>query len=124
MAVPRRAERAGAEIARAGEHGFGVVVADISRDVTFAVIGVGAQDDGARRIGAVPDAFLRFEISRRRNRCAIGGIVVVRLRDAVLPVYLDAFEILAHHEVDDAGQGVRSVHGRGATRQDFDVVHE
>src|SRR5690348_11791270 len=40
---------------------------------------------------------------------------------AILRVHLDALEILLHHEVDDARDGVRSVRRRRSAGQDFDV---
>ncbi len=52
------------------------------------------------------------------------AVGVVGLRDAELAVDFDALEVLAHHEVHHAGHGVRTVNGRGAAREDFDVVDE
>src|ERR1700679_2363425 len=124
MAVSGVAERTGAEIARTGENRFGVAVADIGRDVAFAVGGVGADDERAVRVAAVPDAFLGLLIARRRDRRAIGGVGVGGFRDALLAVEFDAFEVLSHHAVDDAGHGVRTVNGGGAAGEDFDVIDE
>ena len=52
------------------------------------------------------------------------AVVVAVFVDAVLTVQLYALEVFAHHEVHDAGKGVRTVHGRRAAGQNFDVVDE
>ena len=54
---------------------------------------------------------------------AIGAVVVVVLIDTVLAVELDALEVLPHDEVHHTGDSVRAVHGRRATRDDFDVIN-
>ena len=120
--------RTSREIALRFENGFGIPVTDIGCDIALTVRGIRAHDKGTGVGIAVHDAFRSVGEARgtdkRRDQRAFGGVVVVRLVDAVLAVELDAFEVLAHDEVHNAGFCIRAVHRGGATRQNFNVIHK
>ncbi len=49
---------------------------------------------------------------------------VAVLSDAVVRRHFEALEVVLEDEVDDAGDGVRTVHGRGAAGDDVDAVDQ
>jgi len=63
------------------------------------------------------------EVHARRDGTVV-LIAVAPIGDAVAGVELDALEVVDHLEVDDARNGRPSVHGRGAARDDLDVLDE
>src|SRR5690606_8103443 len=78
---------------------FTVVVRSVGREVAAAVGEVAADEAVDFKLGRVAG----FHLS------------------AVGQVDFSAFVIVLQHEVDDAGDGVRTVHGRGAAGHDFDT---
>ena len=109
-----------------------LAVAGIERDVAMAVVEARAEREVDVERAAVGDAALRTaEAARGEAGRAVdqaGDVlvlqVVVVLIEAVLGVEADAFEIVVHDEVDDAGDGVGAVHRGGAAGQHFDTVDE
>ena len=74
---------------------------------------------------APPEKLSGTATAAGRELGRLGVVVVLAVLDeAVLGVEADAFEVLLHDEVDDAGEGVRTVHGRGAAGDHFDVVDQ
>ncbi len=52
------------------------------------------------------------------------GLLVVVLKGADVGVELHALEVVVHDEVDDTGNRVGAVGGRGAAREHFDPLHQ
>ena len=131
MQVVGDAARAGAgrdaafaEVAGALEHRLDVAVGGVGGDVALVVRRVGADDDRH-----VVDAAVAADILGDRQAEAgqvLAGVAVALLVvvEAVLVVDLHAFEVLLHDEVDDAGDGVRAVHRRGAAGDHVDPVDQ
>ena len=119
-----RRQRTGREVTLAFEHRLNVTVAEVGCDVALVVPGVRAHQQG-HVVGLTAPPVLR---SRREAASVLQttevAAVVVGIVDRVLAINFDALEVLAHDEVHDAGFSVRTVHRRGAARQNFDVVDE
>ncbi len=82
----------------------------------------GVEDRLAIRVVVGDDrvAFAVGEISADRERLDILEIVAFCAR-TVLRGGLNALEVVLHNEVDDAGDRIRSVHGRSATGDHLDA---
>ena len=128
-----RAQRAGREVAVALQDLLVVLIGSVGRDVAAAVFGADAHGERALHAVAVGHVVIGQRELRRIRRgatgdhvtqlhCARAAEVVVVLIEAVLAVDLHAFEVFLHDEVDDAGDGVRSVHGGRAAGQHFDAL--
>jgi hypothetical protein len=52
------------------------------------------------------------------------AVVLVVLGEAVLPIDLDAFEVLLENEIDDAGDGIGAIGGGRATRHHIDPLDQ
>ncbi len=104
--------------------GFDVAVADIHGGVALAVGRVDPEDASEFSRPAIPGGARREGIVVRGVQGLSNAVVVAVLISADLGVQPDSFEVLHHLEVDDAGDGVRPVHGRGAAGQHFHVVDQ
>ena len=120
--LTRFRQRTGREIAFRLQHRVDLTVGGVGGDVALAVRRVGADHGGHFIAAAAGHAVLRkCEAAVLHDRA--DRAVVVVLVDVVLGVEGDPFEVLLHHEVHNARDGVGAVHGRSAARFDFNAIH-
>jgi hypothetical protein len=102
----------------------------IQRHVAFVVGCIRAHraPDGYRpaiahvRFG--PSEFGWVQKFANANALARNRVVVVVIVNAILDAEFYAFEVFAHDEVDDAGNGVGAVHGGRTTGQNFNALDQ
>src|SRR6202043_505618 len=120
------------EVARRGSHRLLLVIDKITGEVSLAVIEVLTHEYREVMLVAIADAAggngrLRREscvgIIRTQQTLDI-AIVLVVLAEAVLPIDLNAFEVLLENEIDDACDGIGAIGGRRSTRHYIDPLDQ
>ena len=116
--------RAGRIVELALQHALGALVADIGRDVALAVCRVGAQNQGRIDRLAAAEARRGKLVAGRAVQAIEIAIAVLVLIDAPGAVEFDALEVLAHDEVHNARESVRTVGRRSAAGLNFHMVDQ
>ena len=92
-----------------------------------AFIELGAERDGAIELTTINNAALGITVARETRSARIeqradGQVAVVVLVHAIVGIDPQAFELGVHHEVDNAGDGIGTVGGRGTAGQHVNAL--
>ena len=105
-------------------HLVGLAVADIGHEVAAAFRDLAAERHRGVEGAAIGGVAVRHREITQLEQALNRAVAVVVLVEAVLRIDLDALELRIHHEVDDAGDGIRTIDGRRAAGQHIDALHD